>query len=139
MITSPIPTLAPEVDKLLASLRIAHLAHSTGALAVASPITGEIVAHVRQTDTVEARQAIDVAHAAFLVWRDVPPPHRGELVHLLGEELRAHKEALGRLVSIEVGKILSEGVGEVQEMIDICSVVVGLASRHHCLKKARQS
>src|SRR5262245_33516012 len=138
MITSPIPTLAPEVDKLLASLRVAHLAHPNGALAVASPITGEIVAHVRQTDTVEARQAIDVAHAAFLVWRDVPPPHRGELVHLLGEELRAHKEALGRLVSIEVGKILSEGVGEVQEMIDICDFAVGLSRQLHGLTIASE-
>jgi aldehyde dehydrogenase (NAD+) len=138
MMTSPIPTLASQVDELLASLGVARLAHKSGTLAVASPITGEIVAHVRQADALEARQSIDAAHAAFLVWRNVPPPHRGELVRLLGEELRAHKGALGRLVSIEVGKILSEGLGEVQEMIDICDFAVGLARQLHGLTIATE-
>jgi aldehyde dehydrogenase (NAD+) len=73
------------------------------------------------------------AHAAFLEWRRVPAPRRGELVRRLGEELRRHKEALGRLVSLEVGKSLSEGLGEVQEMIDICDFAVGLSRQLHGL------
>jgi len=67
------------------------------------------------------------AHRAFLRWRSVPAPRRGELVRLLGEELRTRKQALGRLVSLEVGKIPAEGEGEVQEMIDICDFAVGLS------------
>ena len=64
---------------------------------------------------------------AFEVWRDVPAPRRGELVRLLGEELRREKEALGALVTLETGKIAQEGLGEVQEMIDICDLAVGLS------------
>ncbi len=67
------------------------------------------------------------AERAFITWRSVPPPRRGELVRLFAEELRQHKQALGRLVSIEAGKILEEGQGEVQEMIDICDFAVGLS------------
>jgi aldehyde dehydrogenase (NAD+) len=67
------------------------------------------------------------AHAAFLAWREVPAPRRGELVRLLGEELRAAKADLGRLVTLEAGKVVSEGLGEVQEMIDICDYAVGLS------------
>ena len=85
-----------------------------------------------------ARKAIEAAHTAFLAWRNVPAPKRGELVRLLGEELRANKEALGRLVSIEVGKILSEGLGEVQEMIDICDFAVGLSRQLHGLTIATE-
>ena len=70
---------------------------------------------------------IEAAHAAFLAWRKVPAPRRGELVRLLGEELRAAKADLGRLVTLEAGKIVSEGLGEVQEMIDICDYAVGLS------------
>ena len=73
------------------------------------------------------KAAIGRAHAAFLKWRIVPAPRRGELVRLLGEELRAAKAELGRLVTIEVGKVESEGLGEVQEMIDICDFAVGLS------------
>ncbi|MFJ5489614.1 aldehyde dehydrogenase family protein, partial [Hansschlegelia beijingensis] len=76
--------------------------------------------------------------AAFPVWRDTPAPVRGELVRLFGEELRAHKAALGRLVTIECGKILSEGLGEVQEMIDICDFAVGLSRQLHGLTIASE-
>ena len=72
-----------------------------------------------------------IAHEAFLEWRKLPAPRRGELVRLLGEELRREKTALGRLVTIETGKIISEGLGEVQEMIDICVYAAGL-SRQLC-------
>ena len=75
----------------------------------------------------ECAQGIDAAHEAFLAWRTVPAPRRGELVRLLGEELRAAKDDLGLLVTIEAGKTLSEGLGEVQEMIDICDYAVGLS------------
>jgi aldehyde dehydrogenase (NAD+) len=133
-----ISTLAPEVERLLGSLGAAGRALSGGTLPVSSPISGEIVAHLHQPSAAEARRAIDTAHAAFLAWRNVPAPQRGELVRLLGEELRAHKEPLGRLVTIEAGKILSEGLGEVQEMIDICDFAVGLSRQLHGLTIATE-
>src|SRR4051812_4979678 len=88
-------------------------------LRCATPVTGETLASLRcdQADQVGAKIAL--AHTAFLQWRNVPAPRRGELIRLFGDELRSHKEALGRLVTIEAGKILQEGLGEVQEMIDI--------------------
>lgn len=98
-----------------------------GPLAVRSPIDGSTIGHVSPQDAGQARAAIAAASEAFPAWRRVPAPRRGELVRLLGEELRAAKEALGALVSIEAGKILSEGLGEVQEMIDICDFAVGLS------------
>jgi aldehyde dehydrogenase (NAD+) len=78
------------------------------------------------------------AHAAFLEWRAVPAPKRGELVRLFGEELRAHKAALGELVTLETGKIISEGLGEVQEMIDICDFAVGLSRQLYGLTIASE-
>jgi aldehyde dehydrogenase (NAD+) len=121
--------VAKETAELLAKLGVDKAALSGGDLQVRSPVTGEKIASLRQMSAAEAGAAIDAAHEAFKVWRLVPGPKRGELVRLLGEELRAHKAELGRLVSIEVGKIPSEGLGEVQEMIDICDFAVGL-SRH---------
>lgn len=91
------------------------------------PSTGEVIAKVRQADEAAYERVAANAHAAFLKWRMVPAPRRGELVRALGDELRANKEALGRLVSLEMGKILSEGLGEVQEMIDMCDFAVGLS------------
>ncbi len=90
-----------------------------------SPITGELLTDIPTTPDPAA--AIARAHQAFLGWRTVPMPRRGELVRLLGEELRANLDPLGRLVTIEAGKILSEGRGEVQEMIDICVFATGLS------------
>src|ERR687887_166341 len=86
----------------------------------------------------EEAAAIPKAHAAFLAWRDVPAPRRGELVRLLGEELRAAKADLGRLVTLEVGKIAQEGLGEVQEMIDICDFAVGLSRQLYGLTIASE-
>jgi len=99
----------------------------SGDLPVVTPITGEIIARVPQTDATEAATAIATAQQAYLEWRTIPAPKRGELVRLLGEELRANFPALGRLVTLETGKILSEGRGEVQEMIDICGFAAGLS------------
>src|SRR3546814_5269635 len=78
------------------------------------------------------------AQAAFLAWRNVPAPRRGELIRLLGDELRANKQALGRVVSIEAGKILAEGEGEVQEMIDICDFALGLSRQLYGLTIASE-
>jgi aldehyde dehydrogenase (NAD+) len=118
-------TIRQEVEALLNRLHVPAEAFSGGSLTVHSPITGEIIANVRTTEAPE--QLIDEAHSAFLVWREVPAPRRGELVRLLGEELRAERETLGRLVTLEAGKIISEGLGEVQEMIDICAFATGLS------------
>src|SRR6478672_6076778 len=115
-----IKSLAGEADALLSMLGVKRGRYTGGKLIARSPITGEITGHVNEIGAADAQAAIDQAHAAFLEWRLVPAPKRGELIRLLGEELRANKQALGRLVSIEAGKIASEGLGEVQEMIDIC-------------------
>ncbi len=96
-------------------------------LSARSPVTGERIAQLRTTSADETRAAIAKAEAAFAAWRKVPAPRRGELVRLLGEELRAAKDDLGMLVTLEAGKVVSEGLGEVQEMIDICDFAVGLS------------
>ncbi|MGB3275324.1 MAG: aldehyde dehydrogenase family protein, partial [Castellaniella sp.] len=111
---------------------------SAGGLPVHSPIDGARLADLRPHDADEARRMIAQAHGAFLAWRQVPAPRRGELVRLLGEELRSHKQALGRLVSLEAGKITAEGEGEVQEMIDICDFAVGLSRQLHGLTIASE-
>jgi aldehyde dehydrogenase (NAD+) len=133
-----VKSLVSEVDALLKELGVEGVRYVEGTLAARSPITGEVTAHVHEINPAEARAAIDKAHAAFLEWRLVPAPKRGELVRLLGEELRANKQALGRLVSIEVGKIASEGLGEVQEMIDICDFAVGLSRQLYGLTIATE-
>ncbi len=92
-----------------------------------NPATGEPIASVRQATAADYERVAAAAHQAFLEWRTWPAPRRGEVVRLLGEELRRLKEPLGRLVSLEVGKIASEGQGEVQEMIDMCDFAVGLS------------
>ena len=109
-----------------------------GTLAVHSPIDGAEIARVRETDPAEMPAVIARAQAAFQVWRTVPAPRRGELVRLLGEELRAAKAELGALVTLEVGKITSEGLGEVQEMIDICDFAVGLSRQLYGLTIASE-
>jgi aldehyde dehydrogenase (NAD+) len=130
--------LGAEVARLLGELGVAAARYTGGTLAARTPITGEVVAHVPETDADSAVSAIETAHAAFLRWRAVPAPKRGELVRLFGEELRASKPALGRLVSIEAGKITSEGLGEVQEMIDICDFAVGLSRQLYGLTIATE-
>ena len=92
-----------------------------------SPITGELIAQIRITSPEEVSTVIGRATQAFNAWRTVPAPRRGEFVRVLAEELRAAKDDLGRLVTLETGKIVSEGLGEVQEMIDICDFAVGLS------------
>ncbi|MET3845227.1 acyl-CoA reductase-like NAD-dependent aldehyde dehydrogenase [Bradyrhizobium sp. OAE829] len=131
-------SLKADVDALLVELGVEPVSYTGGTLVARTPITGETVAHVREIDAAGAASAIEKAHAAFLQWRLIPAPKRGELVRLLGEELRASKRALGRLVSIEAGKIESEGLGEVQEMIDICDYAVGLSRQLYGLTIATE-
>ncbi len=98
-----------------------------GDLVVSSPVTGGELARLRSHSAAQVADIVGRAHEAFLQWRSVPAPVRGQLVRELGELLRQHKDDLGALVSIEAGKIRSEGLGEVQEMIDICDLGVGLS------------
>ena len=123
---------------ILSRLGTPESAFAASGLAVASPITGETVTHVRVTEPQEAGAAIGRAARAFATWRTVPAPRRGEFVRLLGEELRAAKADLGRLVTLEAGKIISEGLGEVQEMIDICDFAVGLSRQLYGLTIATE-
>src|SRR5690606_25305751 len=116
-----------EAATILDRLGVPRAAWTGGDMASFSPVSGEEIARLKTVTAAEADAAIDAAHEAFKAWRLVPAPRRGELVRLLGEELRAAKADLGRLVSIEAGKIPSEGLGEVQEMIDICDFAVGLS------------
>jgi aldehyde dehydrogenase (NAD+) len=108
---------------------------SAGDLASFSPIDGAEIGRVTIGD---AGAACERAASAFLEWRSVPAPRRGELVRLLGDELRAAKEPLARLVTLEAGKILQESLGEVQEMIDICDFAVGLSRQLYGLTIASE-
>ncbi len=109
-----------------------------GDLEVHSPIDGALLARLVPDTQASAQQKIGLAQAAFQQWRQVPPPVRGELIRLFGEELRAAKADLGQLVTLEAGKILSEGLGEVQEMIDICDFAVGLSRQLYGLTIASE-
>ncbi|OLP60365.1 aldehyde dehydrogenase [Xaviernesmea oryzae] len=130
--------LKSETAALLAALGVDSAAFTGGDMASRTPVTGEVIAHLPTDSADDAKAKIDAADAAFRAWRQVPAPRRGELVRLLGEELRAHKADLGRLVSIEAGKIPSEGLGEVQEMIDICDFAVGLSRQLYGLTIATE-
>ncbi|MEO6199203.1 MAG: aldehyde dehydrogenase family protein [Sphingomicrobium sp.] len=120
-----------EAGRLLAQLGVT----SGGDLPSHSPIDG---AEIGRVATGDPGVAAEHAAAAFLIWRSVPAPRRGELVRLIGEELRAAKEPLARLVTLEAGKIVSEGLGEVQEMIDICDYAVGLSRQLYGLTIASE-
>ena len=107
-------------------------------LAVRSPVDGASLGTVPVTAASEIPDIAARSQRAFEAWRNVPAPRRGELVRLLGEELRAAKEDLGRLVTLEMGKIVQEGLGEVQEMIDICDFAVGLSRQLYGLTIASE-
>ena len=124
--------------KLLAELGVDLDAQHGDGLTARSPIDGTTLATLRCDSPEAVAIKIAAAHEAFLIWRNIPAPKRGELVRLLGEELRANKDALGQLVTIESGKILQEGLGEVQEMIDICDFAVGLSRQLYGLTIASE-
>ncbi len=107
-------------------------------LNIETPVDGSDLGSVRQVTREEYERIVDRAHQAFLEWRTVPAPQRGELVRQLGNRLREKKEALGALVTLEMGKILAEGKGEVQEMIDICDFAVGLSRQLYGLTMASE-
>jgi len=111
---------------------------SVGDLVSCSPIDGSEIGRVRIADAGDVAVACERSAEAFRSWRNVPAPRRGELVRLLGEELRAAKEPLARLVTLEAGKIVQEGLGEVQEMIDICDFAVGLSRQLYGLTIASE-
>ncbi|MFT5802722.1 MAG: aldehyde dehydrogenase (NAD+), partial [Nonlabens sp.] len=92
-----------------------------------SPVDGALIGSTSVTSKKEYEKVMEKAQAAYKVWRTTPAPKRGEIVRLYGDALRENKDALGRLVSYEMGKSLQEGYGEVQEMIDICDFAVGLS------------
>jgi aldehyde dehydrogenase (NAD+) len=103
-----------------------------------SPINGAVLASLRADKPEQVAAKITRAEAAFQQWRNLPAPRRGELIRLFGEELRIHKQALGMLVTLEAGKIVQEGLGEVQEMIDICDFAVGLSRQLYGLTIASE-
>lgn len=126
------------VSSLLSKLGVPRAAYTEGDISATSPIDGANLGAVISTPLPDVSLAVGRAHAAFLHWRAVPAPRRGELVRLLASELRTHKQTLGTLVAIEAGKVLSEGLGEVQEMIDICDFAVGLSRQLHGLTIASE-
>ncbi|MGJ0505958.1 MAG: L-piperidine-6-carboxylate dehydrogenase [Methylocystis sp.] len=138
MTASTLPPPAQETRGLLLELGIDAAAAQDGDLPVRSPITGETIARVRSADRAAATQAIAEADAAFRIWRDTPAPRRGELVRLFAAELRDAKQTLARLITLEAGKVVSESLGEVQEMIDICDFAVGLSRQLHGLTIASE-
>ncbi|MEO1242266.1 MAG: aldehyde dehydrogenase family protein [Pseudomonadota bacterium] len=126
------------ITDLMSRLGVDEASLNSGNLSVETPIDGSEIGRIAVDDAGAVDAKIAKAQEAFLKWRSVPAPRRGELVRLLGEELRTHKDDLGRLVTIECGKILSEGLGEVQEMIDICDFAVGLSRQLYGLTIASE-
>jgi aldehyde dehydrogenase (NAD+) len=132
------PSPATEARTLLEALGVPATRFVGGSFEAGSPIDGGVIGAVAGHARGDVAEAVDAAQAAFVAWRSVPAPRRGELVRLFGEELRMAKADLGRLVSIETGKILSEGLGEVQEMIDVCDFAVGLSRQLYGLTIASE-
>lgn len=112
---------------LFEALKLELPQNPNGDIEVRSPIDGETIAKLHAHTSTQINTFIDCSHNSFLIWRNVPAPKRGEFIRLFGEQLRIQKENLGALISIECGKIHTEGLGEVQEMIDICDFAVGLS------------
>ena len=127
-----------DTASLFTALDLDPAAWRGGDLVARSPIDGAELARLRAHTKAEVEAMVSAADQAFLAWREWPAPRRGELVRLFGEELRAAKEPLGRLVTLEAGKILQEGLGEVQEMIDICDFAVGLSRQLYGLTNASE-
>jgi aldehyde dehydrogenase (NAD+) len=126
----PLPShdsLIERTRAVLDDLGVGAAVLETGGLRAPTPITGRPLGTIQAASPDDVSVAVGRAVAAFETWRDVPPPQRGNLVRTFGDLLRANKAALGDLVSLETGKIRSEGFGEVQEMIDICDFAVGLS------------
>jgi aldehyde dehydrogenase (NAD+) len=135
----PDPGALPERARaLLGQLGVDLQSASGDGLPARTPVTGETVATLRASSPQQVGRAIEDARLAFLPWRTVPAPARGNVVRNFGQLLREHKAELGELISIETGKILSEGLGEVQELIDICDFAVGLSRQLYGLTIASE-
>lgn len=113
------------IHSLMEKMGVKKEQYQGGDLIVTTPIDGSEIGRLKTVSNSDVDTAIANAEKAFLAWKSVPAPRRGELVRLFGDQLRQHKESLGELVTWECGKILPEGLGEVQEMIDICDLAVG--------------
>lgn len=123
---------------ILAQCGVAASAYRGGQLTARTPISGAVLAEPVETDAKEADAALARAQAAFASWRLVPSPRRGELLRLFADELRQMRAPLGFLVTLETGKIGSEGEGEIQEAIDICDFAVGLSRQLYGLTLATE-
>lgn len=126
------------IDGLLQRLGVPATAYRDGNHPVFTPIDGSQIGSITLQGKDEVQARIGAAHKAFLAWRNVPAPRRGELVRQFAEVLRENKAQLGELVSVEAGKITQEGLGEVQEMIDICDFAVGLSRQLYGLTIASE-
>jgi len=127
-----------DIASLLQELGVDPAARAGRDLVVRTPIDGSVLATLRADDAPAIAAKVAAAQDAFSAWRSVPAPRRGALVRAFGDRLRRHKAALGRLVTLESGKILQEGQGEVQEMIDICDFAVGLSRQLYGLTIASE-
>ena len=135
----PYPGALPKRARvLLGKLGVDLSSVSGDRLPARTPVTGETIVTLSAASPQEVGRAIENAHRAFLAWRTTPAPVRGDVVRSFGQSVREHKAALGELVSIETGKILSEGLGEVQELIDMCDFAVGLSRQLYGLTIASE-
>ncbi len=127
-----------QVQDIFKSLGLEYPKDAVDAMEVCTPIDGSCLARVAITIDSQVSAAVARAHTRYLSWREVPAPKRGELVRAFGEAVRRHKEPLGRLITLETGKIVQEGLGEVQEVVDICEFAVGLSRQLYGLTIASE-
>ena len=127
-----------DIQTLFKTLGLAAPPDSADGMEVRTPLDGSPLARVALSSEAQVGAAIARAQARSLSWREVPAPKRGELVRAFGEAVRRHKEPLGRLISLETGKIVQEGLGEVQEVVDICEFAVGLSRQLYGLTIASE-
>ena len=127
-----------DVQTIFKTLGLTPSADNADGMEVRTPIDGCLLARVAVSGEVQVSAAIARAQARYLSWRAVPAPKRGELVRAFGEAVRRHKAPLGRLITLETGKIVQEGLGEVQEVVDICEFAVGLSRQLYGLTIASE-
>ncbi len=131
-------THSTDVQAIFKALGLAPPGDSPAGLAVHTPIDASLLARVAVTTEAQIGASIARAQRRYLSWREVPAPKRGELVRAFGEAVRRHKAPLGRLITLETGKIVQEGLGEVQEVVDICEFAVGLSRQLYGLSIASE-
>jgi aldehyde dehydrogenase (NAD+) len=127
-----------DVQSIFQALGLTAPNDSPSGLAVYTPIDGSLLTRVACTPAAQVKTLIERAHQRSLSWRNVPAPKRGDLVRAFGEAVRRHKAPLGRLITLETGKIVQEGLGEVQEVVDICEFAVGLSRQLYGLTIASE-